>query len=312
MKRAKFPLLGVALLGAWAINRAIRSRYSFAGKIVLITGGSRGLGFVLARHFAAENARLVLLARDEKELAEAKRKLQPAEVLTIRCDLTQREEMIAAVQQCVAQFGGVDVLINNAGVIEVGPLAHMTREDFERSLAVHFWAPYELTMLVRPLMRRRGGGRIVNIASLGGKVAVPHMAPYSVGKFALTGFSDSIRAELAREGIAVTTVSPGMMRTGSQVNAKFKGNHAAEFEWFSISNKIPFFSIAAEHAAAKIVGACRRGQASLILTLPARLGIAANAIAPGLTGLAMKATNRLLPAPTGASGNELRSGRELR
>ena len=230
----------------------------------------------------------------------------------MQCDLVERAQIASAVETVLAHFGSIDVLINNAGVIEVGPMAHMNREDFERSLAIHFWGPYELTIRVRPQMAKRGGGRIVNISSIGGKIAVPHLAPYVTGKFALTGFSDSARAELAAENIHVTTVAPGMMRTGSHVNARFKGNHAAEFAWFSFSNGLPLVSISAERAAAKIIAACRHGQPSLILTFAARLAITGNAIAPNLTGSTMKFVNRFLPSPTTAHGDELRTGWQSR
>ena len=106
------------------------------------------------------------------------------------------------------------------------------------------------------------------------------MAPYSASKFALVGLSDAFRAELARDGIHVTTVTPGMMRTGSQVHANFKGNHGAEFTWFSLSTALPFAAVDAERAARKIVTACRRGQSSLIIGLPARIAIIGNAALP--------------------------------
>ncbi len=314
MKRSTLALLGGIAFSAWALGRAMRNGYSFAGKIVLISGGSRGLGLVIGRQLAEEGARIALLARDEQELARAKSDLaeRGAEVLTVPCDLADREQIGSAANRVVAHFGGIDVLINNAGVIEVGPLEHMTREDFERSLAVHFWAPYELTMLVRPLMRKRGGGRIVNISSIGGKIAVPHLAPYCAGKFALTGFSDSVRAELALDRILVTTVAPGLMRTGSHVNARFKGEHDAEFAWFSLSNAMPVISMSAKRAAAKIIAACRRGQPSLTLTFAARAAIAGNAIAPNLTGYAMKLANNFLPSSTDESGDRLQTGWESR
>jgi NAD(P)-dependent dehydrogenase (short-subunit alcohol dehydrogenase family) len=314
MKPSHVALFAGLALGAWALARNSRSRFSFARKVVLISGGSRGLGLVMARQLAHEGAHISLLARDLDELVRAKNDLasRGAEVLTVQCDLTNRAQIASAVETVIAHFGGIDVLINNAGVIEVGPLAHMTREDFERSLAIHFWAPYELTMRVRPQMAERGGGRIVNISSVGGKIAVPHLAPYVAGKFALTGFSDSTRAELAAENIYVTTVAPGMMRTGSHVNARFKGNHAAEFAWFSFSNGLPLLSMSAERAAAKIIAACRRGQSSLTLTFGARLAIAGNAIAPSLTGSAMKLVNRFLPSATTEDGDELRTGWQSR
>jgi short-subunit dehydrogenase len=178
-------------------------------------------------------------------------------------------------------------------------------------MRLHFWAPYELISQIVPEMRLWGGGRIVNISSIGGKVATPHFAPYSASKFALTGFSDAIRAELARDNIQVTTVSPGLLRTGSHVNAKFKGKHDAEFAWFSASAGAPLISMDADRAARKIVAAFKRGQPSLTLTFAARGVIAWNALFPNLTGYAMKIVNRFLPDTADESGDQSRAGSEL-
>lgn len=307
-------LIGGLALGTWGIFRKLRRRFSFRGKIVLISGGSRGLGLVIARQLAEEGARIALLARDAEELERAKQDLKErgADVLIVACDLAERGQILSAVEAVLAHFGGVDVLINNAGIIEVGPLANITREDFERSLAVHFWAAHELTTRLLPELKKRSDVRIVNISSIGGKVAVPHLASYVVGKFALTGFSDATRAELAADNIRVTTVTPGMMRTGSHLNARFKGNHSAEFAWFAISNGLPLISMSAERAAAKIIAACRAGQSSLTLTLAARLAIIANAVAPNLVGGAMKIASRFLPGRSGSGGNQLRTGWQSR
>src|SRR5205823_3164827 len=204
------------------------------------------------------------------------------------------------------------VQINNAGIDHGGRLDHMLRSDIEESIGLYFWAAYDLTMQVVPHMRKQGGGRIVNISSIGGKMAVPHLSPYCAGKFALTGFSDSLRAELAPDNIYVTTVAPGLMRTGSHVNAQFKGEHDAEFSWFAASSGMPLISMKAERAARKILAACRRGQSSLTLTFAARFAIAGNAIAPNLTGFVMKMVNRFLPQPTQSSGDEVRSGWQSR
>jgi short-subunit dehydrogenase len=180
-------------------------------------------------------------------------------------------------------------------------------------MAVHFWAPYALISEVVPEMRTWGGGRIVNISSIGGKIAVPHLAAYGASKFALTGFSDAIRAELALDKIYVTTVAPGMMRTGSHVNAKFKGKHDSEFAWFAASAGAPLISMNAERAARKILAACRRGQPSLTLTYAARTAILGNALFPNLTGYAMKIVNRFLPkAAAKDKGDESRTGSETR
>ena len=253
MKRSLLLTLGTVGFAGWAISRLVHNNFSFAGKSVLITGGSRGLGLTIARQIAAEGGRLALLARDEEELDRACAELRSlgGEAIGVPCDLLDRAQSLGAVETVLDRYGAVDVLINNAGIIEVGPLENMRRPDFEKSMQLHFWAPFNLIQQIVPHMRRAGGGRIVNISSIGGKVAVPHMAPYSVSKFALVGLSDAFRAELARDGIHVTTVTPGMMRTGSQVNAKFKGNHGAEYTWFSLSTALPFAAVNAERAAAK-------------------------------------------------------------
>jgi NAD(P)-dependent dehydrogenase (short-subunit alcohol dehydrogenase family) len=303
------------LLGAWITARAIRTaRYTLHDKVVLITGGSRGLGLVLARHVCGRGGNVALIARDREELARAKGDLAPrgGKVLTIECDLLDAGQIQSAVRQIIDRFGKIDILINNAGIIEVGPFDNMTREDFERAMRLHFWAPYELISQIVPEMRIWGGGRIINISSIGGKMAVPHLAPYSASKFALTGFSDALRAELARDNIHVTTVAPGMMRTGSHVNAKFKGKHDDEFTWFAVSAGAPLISMNADRAARKILAACRRGQPSLTLTFAARGAILGNALFPNLTGYLMKFVNRFLPGAGGEEGNKSRPGSQLR
>src|SRR5205809_2420546 len=305
---------GAILLAIWLIVRLIRTvSYPLREKVVLITGGSRGLGLVLARHICARGGNVAIIARDPDELMRAKTDLVPrgGKVLTIECDLLDAGQIHLAVRRVIDRFGKVDVLINNAGIIEVGPMEHLTPKDFERAMRLHFWAPFELISQVVPEMRIWGGGRIVNISSIGGKVAVPHMASYSASKFALTGFSDAVRSELARDNIHVTTVAPGTMRTGSHVNAKFKGRHDNEFAWFAASAGAPFISMSADRAARKILAACRRGQPSLTLTLAARAAIVGNALAPNLTGYLMKFANRLLPGAGGEEGNKSRAGSQL-
>jgi len=303
------------LLAAWLLVRLLRTRrYMLKDKVALITGGSRGLGFAIAREICARGGKVALLARNPDELNRAKMQLmkEGGEVLTLPCDLLDAAQIHSAIEQSIHCFGKIDILINNAGIIEVGPFDHMQVEDFDRAMRLHLWAPFVLTLQVVPQMRKQGAGRIVNISSIGGKIAVPHMAPYSASKFALTGFSDAIRAELSRDKIYVTTVTPGMMRTGSQVHVKFKGDHSAEFKWFDLSSKLPFASISAKRAARKILAACRRGQPALVMPLTAYFIIAANAVFPNLTGYVMKLVNAFLPSRVSASGDEARRGSELR
>jgi NAD(P)-dependent dehydrogenase (short-subunit alcohol dehydrogenase family) len=216
----------------------------------------------------------------------------------------------AAATQILQQCGAADILVNNAGVIQVGPLEHMQHDDFENAMATHYWGPLNLMLELIPSMRRRGFGRIVNITSIGGRVAVPHLAPYCASKFALAGLSDAMRSELAADGIRVTTVSPGLMRTGSPINAEVKGQHEAEYAWFSIADAVPGFSIAAERAADQILSACAYGDPELTITLVARTAVLLNALAPDAMARMMMLTSQLLPGPSGPEGSRGKLGRE--
>jgi NAD(P)-dependent dehydrogenase (short-subunit alcohol dehydrogenase family) len=291
---------GVAALAARAIARRARL-VDLAGARVLVTGGSRGLGLVLAREFGRHGARVAVCARDAEALDRARLDLEARGIpaLAVPCDLTDRDQVSRMVSEVEAGLGGIDVLVNNAGIIQVGPLDSMTLEDFEAAMATNFWSAVHMAFAVLPIMRRQGGGRIVNVASIGGKISVPHLLPYSASKFALVGFSEGLRSEAGRDGIVVTTVCPGLMRTGSPRNAIFKGRHRAEYAWFAISDSLPGLTMSAERAARKIVEACRAGDAHVVLTHAAQVGDLAHALAPGLTATVLDLVNRVLPAPGG-------------
>jgi short-subunit dehydrogenase len=218
----------------------------------------------------------------------------------VECDNTDQarvKEFVAVARQ---RLGPIDVLVNNAGVIEVGPLEEQRLEDFERSLKVHLWASVYTCLEVIPEMKAQGAGRIVNISSFGGKVAVPHLIPYCTSKFALSGFSSGLRTELARHGIVVTTVYPGLMRTGSHIQAEFKGQHDKEYRWFSIGNAVPGFSMSAERAARQILRGVALGDAEVVLTLPAKVAVVAQTLLPNLVAGVEAFVNRhLLPEPGG-------------
>lgn len=306
--------LAAATGAGLALGRTVFAgpRYSFRHRAVLITGGSRGLGLELARLFAGEGADLALVARDPAELERARQQLEPLSrnVLAIACDVANRGEVDRAINQVVDHYGRLDVVVNNAGVIQVGPMEHMQVEDYEAAMQVHFLGPLHTTLAAIPHMRRQHGGRIVNIASIGGKVPVPHLAPYVASKFALVGLSGSLCAELAREQIHVTTVSPGLMRTGSPINVEVKGQYEREFAWFAIFDALPILSTDATRAARQIMEACRRGDPELVITLPAKLAVALYGLMPNLYMRLAAIGNRLLPAPAGADANRSRLGRE--
>ena len=297
-----------------ALAKAIlqQSRYwDLNGKIVLITG-SGGLGLVLAREFAANGGRVAICAHDEEDLRHVRDEFASRgdHFFFTQCDVSDRAQVQTMLASVENKFGHVDVLVNNAGTILVGPMEQMAIEDFQEVMRINFWGAVHTTLGVLPSMRKRHRGRIVNITSIGGKVAFPHLLPYTASKFALVGFSEGLRTELAKDEIWVTTVVPNLMRTGSPRNADFKGDHEKEYAWFTITDSLHGASISAERAARQIVRACQNGESEAVIGLPAKLAVLANGVAPGLISDLLAAGNEwLLPRATGSEtgrrkGNE--------
>ena len=289
-----------AVLAFRALRRG-RQKYDLQGKVVLITGSSRGLGLALAEEFAGKGSRIVICAREQEELTRARAQLEQrgAEVLDVVCDVSDRQSVQRLIEQVRQRFGEIDVLVNNAGIIGVGPYEEQKLEDFEQAMNINFWGVVNTTLAVLPEMKRRRSGRIVNITSIGGKVSVPHLLPYSCAKFAAVAFSEGLRAEIKREGVLVTTIVPGLMRTGSYLNADFKGRHQAEFGWFSMGSTTPFTAIAARRAARQIVNATISGSAELIITWQAELLARLHGLFPGLITEILALVNRTLPEADG-------------
>lgn len=304
--------LGVGVAG-WTLWRRFGMRAAeVRGKVVLITGGSRGLGFAMAQEFARLGARVVICARDQRGLELASEQLQRfgTDVLAIPCDVADRDDVLKMVNEAKARFGNIDVLINNAGVIQVGPLESQTIVDFQEAMDVMFWGMVYPTLALLPDMMRRRSGRIANITSIGGKIAVPHLLPYDSAKFAAVGFSEGLRAEMAKYGVKITTVCPGLMRTGSYLNAHFKGDNRAEFNWFAVSATTPGVAMNAERAARRIVAAIRRGRAEIILSPQAKLAAMFHGLFPGLTADMLGAVNRVLPSVPMGTGQDRHTGKQ--
>ncbi|MEW6125652.1 MAG: SDR family NAD(P)-dependent oxidoreductase [Acidobacteriota bacterium] len=313
-KRSKAILWTAAGVGAVLAARALTKKimeYDLRGKNVLITGGSRGLGLVMAREFLREGARVAICARDPEELERAYDDLMKygSTVFTVTCDVTDQTQVFGMVQTIKNLYGDIDVLVNNAGTISVGPIEEMTLDDYEKAMNTNYWSALYCILAVMPNMRRRRDGRIVNITSIGGKISVPHLVPYSASKFALVGLSSGLNAELKKDQVIVTTVVPGLMRTGSPRNANFKGQHRAEYSWFVISDSSPLTSISAESAARQIIAACKRGDAEIVLSPQAKVAVKFASWFPGLTADCLSLVSRLLPAP-GGIGTQTAKGRE--
>lgn len=266
---------------------------------------------MLARQLLERGARVAICSRNEMSLNRALNELRQIndQVLAFRCDVRNNTDVENFVSNVSEVWGQPEVVINVAGIIEVGPVDAMEKNDFEDSMATNCWGALNVIRAVLPAMREAKWGRIVNIASLGGKRAVPHMSPYSASKFALVGLSSCLRAELQKDGVLVTTICPGLMRTGSPRNATFKGKNHAEFTWFSIGDSLPGLSMSAEKAASEILSVCQRGDAEVILGAVGKLGVVLQSVMPNLMAEAFALGNRLLPA-MGGIGNSSALGFE--
>jgi NAD(P)-dependent dehydrogenase (short-subunit alcohol dehydrogenase family) len=302
-----------AALGlGYAAFRVLKSRPLAPGSVVLVTGGSRGLGLAIANRFARDPIRLVLAARNFDELEKAQATLlaqhshlHSDDFYLVAADLSQRAECERLIAEAIARFGRIDVLVNNAGIIEVGPVEAQTVEAFHRALEINFLAALHTTWAALPYLRSQtslNGSRrasIVNIASIGGKVPGPHMLPYTTAKFALVGFSEGLHIELRHKGIRVTTVCPGLMRTGGEAHAQFVGNVELERRWFNFAATTPIIATTATHAANKIYSAARQGRAEITITPQAWLSARIAGLSPATAQLAYSLVDEYIlpPAP---------------
>lgn len=302
MSRHQRWLLGAAGLAfGLLLARSMQRRVPLDGAVALVTGSSRGLGLQLARELADRGARVALTGRDHHHLERALDDLERrgAEVVAIPADLTVPEELRALVHKVRDVLGPIDLLVHNAGVLQVGPVDAMTHADHERALDVHYRALLRLVEEVLPDMRERGAGHIVTITSIGGRIAVPHMLPYTASKHAEVGLSRALRVELARDGIRVLTVFPWLMNTGSPRNAIFKGRHREEYTWFALAGRAPLLSLDARRAARRIVQAIESGRTELLLGSPARIAATIHDLFPRLSYAVIDRVSRaVLPGPS--------------
>ena len=266
--------------------------------LALVAGASRGLGLAIARDLGRRGHRLVICSRSAAELEDARASLA-AEGLSVRsvvCDVADAAAVETMVQSVERGDGPISVAVAVAGVIQVGPLASLTRDHFTEAIDIMLWGPINLALAVVGPMRGRGHGRIGIITSIGGLVSVPHLLPYSTAKFGAVGFSSGLRSELAGTGVKVTTVAPGLMRTGSHLRAEFTGNQGAEYAWFAPSATLPLIAMNPEKAAGKIVDGVLAGRAFVLLSLMTKLAVRVSGLAPTTTAAALGLAARLLPS----------------
>lgn len=287
-----------------ALERAISPiSADLEGKVVVVCGGSRGLGRALARELVQRGARVAICARDAETLVKTHRWLETfgAPVLAHVCDLREEAQTRIFLRRVEQELGAIDVLIANAATIDVGPVEALRPSDFNATMSEIFGSTMNATLAVLPAMRARRQGTVAIISSVGGKLGVPHLSAYSSAKFAQIGFAEALCAEVAKDGVRIVTVAPGLMRTGSHVHAMFHGQPERELAWFGASAMAPLLSIDAERAARRIVRAIARGERYLTFTPAAHVGIWLHDVAPQLFELVAAAVARLLPAAVGPS-----------
>ncbi|HLE00474.1 MAG TPA: SDR family oxidoreductase [Bdellovibrionota bacterium] len=283
------------------IRKTASRRWDLSSKVVLISGGSRGLGLALARRFSRLGALPAICARNEESLSLIKQEFeaQGKPIHVFACDVSDPERVRAWISSVIERFGRIDILVNNAGIIQVGPASAMRPDDFHAAIDTIFYGTVNSTREALPELTK-GRGRIINITSIGGIVALPHLLPYTCAKFAMSGFSLALAAELRHRGILVTTVVPGLMRTGSYLNALFKGRREAEFDWFSLAATLPGVSMSAERAVNKIIEAAREGRPFVTIGFPAKVLRLVHALLPGFWVRFMSGVDRwLLPESSG-------------
>ncbi len=298
--RDAWIMAGAAAAGLWGWRawRKAQRRITLSGRVVVITGASSGHGLILARQAAEQGAHLVIAARSAEDLKKAEADLLAGgarSVFSVPTDVTSDDDAKALIAATIACHGRIDILINNAGAIRVGPLESMTLDDFHEIMATNFWGAAQTTMAALPFMRAQGFGRIGNVVSLGGKRAVPHMMPYTISKFALAGFTEGLRAELAKDNILVTGLYPATMRTGSQGHADFKGDRDAEYTWFALSATLPGVASSAEHVARAFWRGILDGEAEVLIGWGPYFALLAHQLLPNETSEILDQVDRLLP-----------------
>lgn len=258
------------------------------GASAIVTGASTGIGRALAVRLARRKAcRMVLTARTQEVLEETAKAVRDAggEAHCVVGDIAEQSVVENVVKTCMDKFGGVDLLVNNAGLAKTGPMHRLTVEDWRYVFEVNFFAPLQLVYQVMPHFIEKRGGKVVNVASVAGKIAFPGSVCYSASKFALTGFSEGMAAELSWRGVDVITVCPGWVRTEF-----FKKNSSSEdpseiamrkdVQGWLMRNVL---SISSEECADRIMQACEKGGChEIILTKPGVVLERMSGLAPNL------------------------------
>lgn len=309
MRGTKILTLAAGAVLAKKLIDEYRQSKSLKNKVVLITGGSKGLGLELARQLVIEGSQIAICARDEEELTRAQEYLG-TEVFTCVCDVSIQDQTDQLVSDVINHFGHIDIIINNAGIIQVAPMESFGMDQYRKAMDIMYWGIANTTFSALSHMKSRGQGHIVNITSIGGKVSVPHLLPYCAAKFAATGFSQGCAAELRKDNIYVTTIIPGLMRTGSYINAFFQKDNHREFKLFALMSTAPGLTVSAEKAARRIIRAIKQKDSFKVIGLPAQALMEMNHLFPNFMTRIFALTSRIIPSEEHET--QLEQGQEIK
>ncbi len=266
--------------------------------VALVVGASRGLGLIIAHELAARGHDVAVCARDEESLARAADELRLRHGVRVHhqvCDVRDATQVQRLVTGTEEALGPIDVSISVAGIIQVGPLEAVQEHHFRDAIDIMLWGQIHVALAVIPGMRERNRGRIGIVTSIGGRISPPRMVPYSTAKHGAIGFAEGIAAELGGTGVTVTTLVPGLMRTGSPKQASFFGDAGKQYAWFGPAASLPLLSIDAERAARIMVDGVLRGKPVTTVSPLAHVASRVHGLAPGTTVRMMRLVSRLLP-----------------
>ncbi|HEY1014271.1 MAG TPA: SDR family oxidoreductase [Herpetosiphonaceae bacterium] len=257
------------------------------GKTVVLTGASSGIGAATARHLARAGARIVLAARDRAALERVAREVEAlgGEALVAPTDVRLQADCEALVAACLERWGRIDILINNAGLGYSLPVGQLIAAEVEAQLATNLLGVIWCCNAAVPLMLAQGGGAIINIGSVAGRVGVPLASVYCATKFGLDGFTQSLRSEVSRQGVAVSLLNPGFVATDFSRRAS---RGAAD------TRQRPGPEMSADEVALAIMALIRRPRRQVVMTWPYRLLTGIGRLAPGLMGWAMAQASRVI------------------
>ncbi len=270
----------------------IFSRLDLRGARVLLTGASSGIGRALAYRLGQQKARLVLASRGRQRLVQLADELRASggEAFVAPADVADAAQRARLLEQAVTDLGGLDILINNAGVGALGFFAGADEARLRRIMEVNFFAATELTRVALPHLRQGRNPMIVNVASVLGRRAIPGMVEYCASKFAMVGWAEGLRAELARDGVHVLLVCPGGVETEFDANMIEK---RARLTWRNRRRMSP------DRCARLVVGAMRARKNEVVITASGKLMLLANRVAPRLLDWVLARMAKDVAAGTG-------------